>query len=545
MSSVLLAIVLLIIVFVIYNNFIINDFDNEVFTIRLNTLREYLRGVGGNNTVPPTLGYVSHVDNNHYRLTFFDTINLKTVKEDTYNEEERVFDFGNQSLVEVNNNPQAASVSFVAEDERMFIAHTDDGAVLMDCQDGVFDGVQCLTTPVCDRPDINLPLTEDRLNQLVFNRLASRARPQLDNNSTYHPTIYVHCDKEQTPQLEECLNGEVFQGTRCVYDPVVTTNGGGLVSFKYKTNIIKKTKFKVNVHKPHLMFPVNYSYPFDAAPCLDHEPGYTFTSNRLATTQFFECLDNNNLFLHTCNNVLFQSGRHYCDEERDCAQFEDGTGVLINTIHNDNITFDTGKSVCEKYRIKEVVECDTGDFIADKKFSHPLNVTFDLRLPRQVFYEDTCTEYGYDRVVITNDSFTVKVDNFPELSTHMVGRVSKIINEQDYLKENSVSEFVTYSRDVNEICMDPKLFTSLDCNKETGIVVDLFENTKYNVCKDGVLIEAGVVLNDDEYVEKNEVKKLIGYKGQCRYKDNDRYFDNINRVVDGYTCFFTIPSVLN
>nr|AIU36884.1 ORF101 vp91 capsid [Cydia pomonella granulovirus] len=660
-STILLVVILVCAVLLFYNQLIVDDFDNESFTSRLNVLKEYLRTVGDHNSIPPVLAYVSHiVGTNEYIVTYFSTNNMHTVGRQMHNETVETFNFATQSFDRVTgggSSREVASVSYVSHDTEKFVAHTDDGDVVVECGDGVFDGGQCVPMSVCDRPNVDLPLTEDRLNLLLFNQHAARRRPLTDNHIT-HPTAYIHCDANQTPHITECLNGEVFEGTRCVYDPPLTTNGHGLVTsvdvvkvvegnsggivtnnkYKkskhynniktyttsslhtpmsgptnyeagYKTANHKVTDIKIVEHnesdfirrisdeksfskilptkvglvaitvnktrvtnkkfaynlvnsapyhpptnvidnlptnkkEPLFMMPVNYAYPFDATPCLEHGTGHTFTSNKVASNQYFECLDtNNNLFLHSCtNNLTFNDGVHQCDSEFDCAQFENGTGTIVNSIINDNISFDTGASVCEGGRITRVTECDTGDFIADKVFKHPLTVSFNVQLPKQIFNSETnsCEEYSVDRVRIINDSFEVVVEERADLGSHMVGRVSKIVDAKKFMDGEAVSDFVTYSRDVGEVGLRWKTFTAVDCYGEERISVDPFDNSRYNVCEGGEFVDQ-VVLKEDEFVKGGEVVRVAGYRGECRYGDHEPYFDLAQRNVGDYSCLFTVP----
>ncbi|AAQ21687.1 vp91 capsid [Cryptophlebia leucotreta granulovirus] len=614
-STMLIVVILLCLVFLFYNKFIVDDFDNESFAARLNVLKEYLRSA---DTVPNILAYVSHVDETNYLVTYFDTKNMQTIGREIYDETKEIFNFATQSfsLVLNNNNRNISSIQYVSNDKSKFIAHTDDGEVVMDCEPGVFDGTKCASLPLCDQPNINLPLTEDRLNLLLFNQSSAQTK-HITDNTISHPTAYVHCDSDAKPHINECLNGERFEYTKCVYDPPLLTNGQGVVidgdinrintntintntaNIQYKNKYTKYTlkqfgepelipknlkennfanklgpvilmnKTKIANKKfayQHvdtsiltptniidnlpptksesiLMVPVNYVYPFDASPCLQNDVGYKFVTNRIASNQFFECLNNNNLFLHSCiNNLTFNNGEYECDKEFDCEQFDDGSGIIFNNITNDNISFNTGISVCEGGKIINVTECDTGDFVADKKFSHPLSVNFEVQLPRQIFNTETnnCEAYSVRNVNVLNDTFLVSVKDHDYLSNSMVGRVSKIRDENDFVNSDMVSDFVTYSRDVGEIGLNSKTFTAEDC--KNNVTVDFLDNSRYNVCNDGDFVEQ-VILTNEEYIDFNgQLNKLNGYKGECRYKNDTPYFDLYKRFVNNYTCLFTVPS---
>ncbi|AEB00374.1 capsid vp91 [Clostera anachoreta granulovirus] len=623
-TSVLFMIFLVTMVLLFYNRFIVDDFNNVSFTTRLNVLKNYMRMVGDDMRVPHSLGYVSKVNGDTYTVTYFDTETMNDVDTQHHDRTVEEFNFVRQSYTPVNvGQLNSSSVSFVAYDPQKFVAHADDGDVIMHCEHGVFDGTQCVPMPVCERADINIPLTETVLNRLLFDRHSAQTKPQ-SNATKHHPTVYVHCDSDRFPHIEECPNGDTFNGHRCVSNPPIGTNGAGVVTsvkldkvggnpyvvysskmFGRRRRVTSKNKGITHVvqtdelqsmitdtaHDTRLsmiktvacsrkilysknkavnemlvlqplnlidnhnelqikrstpMVPVNCTYPFDASPCLDNKLGHTFTYETLAPNQFLECLDNNNLLLHTCGSVSFKDGVHVCDVDSDCVDLKNGSGVVVNTIHGDNISFDTGRLTCLNHNIVNVLECDTTDFVSDKMFVHPFDVTFNITLPTQVYdaYTQTCVDYNVDNVSINNDAFKVTVKDMPELSGSMVGRVSKIISQKALLDENMVSRFVTYSRDVGEVVLDPKTCTVTECGESnSGIIVDVLENGRYNLCRDGVLLNE-VILKEDEYVDKGEIKRIEGYSGQCRYKDGDDYFDVPIRIIDGYKCEFTVPHSL-
>lgn len=663
------------------------DFDNNSFTARLNILKEYLKYNPDRMNVPFVIGYISHVDDlNRFAVTYFNTDTLKIVGRDIHNETREEFNFITQSFNTIaNNNPNLPSISFSPENNRKFIAHADDGTVAINCSSGVFDGQQCLEEKLCDRPNTKLSLTENRLNRLMFNNTARR-KPDIDLSTNYHPTVYINCDNESVPHLEECLNGETFVNDKCVYNPVITSNGAGLVNYfnnskylkhtvlyrkifinkndaiqrkfnslklgnkdelkssfnntqmtreickineptqtfhKYdatqekfhlfnsenedeyrlnydisfhKANIFRfdksvnfkkfacdansnkvnygneseysKTigfckKFVYEITKPKsvkpvvlvdnhekfgtnsqvLMIPINNSYyPYDISPCLKNGPGYTFVSNQIAPTQYFECLTNNNIYLHSCYNVLHRDDNFSCDADYECDSMENGNGIIINSITNDFITFNTGRSECVNNKLVNVVECDTSNFIVDKNFNHPLTINLEVGLPKQTYDEDLgqCVNYDVANVTIINDNFKIYVKEYPDLSYSMVGRVSKIKTEEQFLNEE-LSSFVTYSRDLDEMFLDPHNFNAVDCIVDDGICCDTLNNSYYNICQNGNLIDQ-VVLNEDEFVDKHMVIKLNNYKGECRYNDNEHnYFDKMYRKVGDYECLFSAP----
>lgn len=728
-STLVVAIVLVIVVFLFYDRFIIKDFDADAFTVRSNILKEYLRRVGASNVVPEELGYVSQVDNHAYHVTHFNTSTLAVLRTDVYDDRLQTFNFQTQDFTlvpeegeeesrliftEVTRDKIAPSnISFYPLDEHKFVAHADDGDVVMSCNDGVFDGTQCATAPVCSAPNTILPLTEDSLNRLVFNKLSARHK-QLTHNPQHHSTLYVRCDENAEPHIEECDSGELFQDGECVFrSDYITANDYGLViaaniaelsaknvevvrgrdakvrdvtekvgvatedvpvydsnniktyglktnfdlrhsaqvvevpfdspeakvgvqitraktqtmiettnpevqsikarvqttrakaqtmrvatddadiieaslkefgngevgimgknakSFSMNVNIgSKKTKVykkdavrllgdedlevKLVHNEPKLqnepkrehtmVVPVNDNLLHDYTPCLERGTGHTFVDASVSNNQYVECLANANLFVHTCRSRQFDGESYRCDVEDVCADFEDGTGEFINSMSNENITFDTGRTVCRDYQVVQVLECDTTNFVDAKKFDHPLHVALELNLPREVFHETECAPYNFDLVKIDNDNFRVRVDNTLGLdfSSMMIGRVSKVRDEDSLNRCEKVSDLVTYSRNLGELALDPKNCMGVECVGTNSVTVDVFDNTRYNLCDEHGALTEEVMLDDDEYVDfrSKKVVKREGYAGECRMDEGVDYFDEPFRMVGEISCFFTMP----
>nr|ALN42023.1 vp91 [Cnaphalocrocis medinalis granulovirus] len=598
-TSLLVVIVLIFAVILFYYKFIIDDFNNDSYSVRLNVLKEYLRTIGDDNTVPAQLGYVSDInDTNHtYTVTYFDTTTLKLVSTHEYDESNHVFNFETQSVNRVwNNNPQAASVSRVSNDEHVFLAHADDGDLLMSCKNGKFVGDQCVPAPVCDQPNVKLPLTEHRLNMLVFNRLAAQSLSSSSSssiNEPHHPTAYVQCDHNSEPSIVECLNGESFVNTQCVYQPSVVTNGGGVVMMPAKelllntksvsspslllphNKILAKNKKFVYYSIPNdnnnnktrtsvvtspiinlsentinisenieTIMPVNYEYAFDATPCIDKEVGHTFRTTNMGVNQYLECISNNNLFLHSCKeNIKFddETQQYRCDHNNDCDQFEDGTGVILNSIHNDNVMFHSGKTKCVNYRVVDVTECDTSNFVTKDFIYHPLmKITPHVGLPRQIYDADSdqCVDYDLDKLTINNNNFAIEFDTHSELITSVVGQITKIPSS---LEPINVADCVVYARDLHETCVNPHNGAPIDC---IGVVThDILNNETYNLCDESGAFVEQVRLKPNEFVRKGELVQLSGYTGECRYMPGTNYLKLAERTVSNYRCLFTIPLV--
>lgn len=601
-------------------------------------LKQYLKTVNTSNRIPPALGYVSHVDNHAYYVSYFDTASLAYLGTEMYDDRLQTFNFVTQDFTVVPETPPftvltqltknktiPSNISFYPDDEHKFVAHTDDGVTILKCADDeYFDGNQCVYTPVCSKPDTMLPLTEDALNKLVFNKLSARHKT-LTHKLKHHPTLFVRCDENLVPRIEECGDGEIFEKDSCVFRPNITSNGQGLVTsakiselraknvktyiseencrthsygfddvpsrrssltttipktlsmhdaelaskkcFKTSGEVVlgirpelsksyatqTKFAFKHNpsklvdvVIKPiQMIVPVNDNLLHDCSPCSEYGAGHTFIDTSVSNNQFIECLSNNNLFVHTCQNRYYDGSKYMCDVEDVCVEFENGTGNIINSMSNENITFDTGKTVCRDYKVVEVVECDTQNFVSQKKFKHPFNVVLELNLPKQVYGEEGCVSYNFNLIQINNDNYKVRAKNKLDIdfSSFMVGRVSKIKNEEQLQSCDRVSDLVTYSKNLGELALDSKNCMGVECVGDKVVTVDVFDNTQYNLCELGAVVQERIKLNMDEYVDfrNNAVVKHEEYKGECRMEEGDHYFDNVFRIVRDIPCFYTMP----
>nr|AJA91725.1 VP91 [Adoxophyes orana granulovirus] len=586
LSNALLIVVLLVIVILFYSRVVVDDFDTNSYVARLNILKEYLHN-NKSTTIPSTIGYVSHVNGQQYYVTYFDTKLLKETVITVHDSNKHVFNFNSQTFDIVLYYDKSPSVSKVADSDNEFIAHVDDGNLIMKCNNGTFNGERCVEESVCnERSDINLPLTEDRLNKLIFNKVSARKKPLKFNTQT-HPTAYVHCDQASVPAIVECPNGQSFKDTVCVDNPTLINNYGII----YKTNLSKQqravqkyykmvpigdinntknlflkhnsakkklltydnnnidiTQSFANVNKPSsiLMLPVNSVHIFDAYPCAANDKGHTFKTDNLGMNQYLECLDGNNLFLHTCENLTQASdGRYSCDVDIDCLKHEDGTGETIHSLSTNNITFPSGITFCNNYKVHRVIECDTGDFVADKNFNHPINMKLNVALPKQTYdsSNDKCVDYSVQNVDIQKDYFKIDFDEYPLLSYGAVGRISKIISKNVFNKSESINDFVTYAKSLGEIAVDPETFHPVDCLNK--ITFDILDNTRYNVCDDNNTFIEQKVLQYDQYIDPNDnsVRNLKDYNSQCIYNNEMDPFSVIYRDVDGYRCKFTLPLI--
>lgn len=529
----------------------------DTYNSYLDILKTYMTAVT-DGRIPTNLAYVSAVQGHNFTVTYFSTSTFRKLYQINSSEKEYSFDFASQEFRRITL-PIGGGVT--ASGGGAFVAHMDDGDLEMECDAGTtFNGEVCARQSLCLGRNINIPLTENALNTILFDKMNARRKPTT-NNLQQHATVYVHCDDDLVPHIRECGNGETFVGNQCQYDPVITTNGRGLTTdinydkIKGKKSIMYygahaayklHTKFGVATTKQYTTTPppptqhttspnvVNSNHTFNhQSACATAAVGHTFITDELSEHQYMECIGANNVFLHTCVNRYYNNGAYYCDIEEMCKQFERGTGIVVNGVSTDNISFDSGASVCENYQITRVEECDIDDFVVAKRFDRP--ITARLQLPTQIYHQNKCVDYNVDAVNILKDGFEIIVDD--RVSTSMVGRVSKIPDKQSFLNARSIGDFVTYSRDLGEIGIDDNLM-GLDCFG--AVSSDIFDNTRYNECQNDQLVRT-VPLNNNQYVEDGVVKTMINYTGQCRMEDGASYFDQAHRVVGDFQCYYTIP----
>ncbi|AAS82646.1 ORF91 [Agrotis segetum granulovirus] len=642
LSTLVVAIFLVIIVILFYNVFIEKDFNQSAFNAKVNALTEFLKN--NHEPLPRKLMFISHVFSPYYYITEFDVESFKTLSVKAHDERVEHFSFLDQIFREPNNDDsdslserggapiytkfqnriKESSISFHPESVTKFIAHADDGDSIVECHNGEFNGAECIPYPICKQSNVDIPLTEDTLNRLVFNKLLARQR-NITNVMKTHPSLYVRCDANLTPHMQECDIGETFLDNRCVTEPFLFTDEGVVLNAKlnkFKVPNIKivsaklhkryhndiqeerkesavriveldaddppknfvKTSFespvgitskntnnyslRVNLgfqktvgfnkdsldrsiieglknKNSNLVFPINDNSLHDNTPCTEYGTGHTYIDLTIGTDQFIECLDNHNIFIHSCLTRGFMDGKYFCDKEEICTDFEFGAGEIINSLSNDHISFDTGKTVCSNYQITQIVECDTENVVPSKQFDHPFNVSLELNLPKEVYNGELCVPFDVDLVHIKNDNFKVNVENKLNInfSKSMIGRVSKITT-LEMLSAAKLSALVTYSRNLGEICLDPYTCAGLECDGEGAVVVDIFDNTQYNVCdENGEAVQHKVQMKENEYMDfvKGKIVENSNYHGECRLQEGDDYFEKMFREVQDVSCFYTMP----
>ncbi|QBQ01642.1 vp91 [Hyphantria cunea granulovirus] len=302
---------------------------------------------------------------------------------------------------------------------------------------------------------------------------------------------------------------------------------------KFATVIVKK----YDIEEPtNLVYPINANTLHDAARCKFE--GQTYIDALTTEYQYIECLGGDKLFLHTCTaRHQKEDASFYCSMEDVCTQLENGSGRLVTSKSTDHIVFDTGYTDCVNYKISTIVTCDTNNFV------NVPGATLDLTLPRTVFDGNSCVDYSSEHVKIYNDNFKVQIANDMgvDFSTALVGRVSKIINASSI---NNLHNVVTYSRDLGEIGVNPNNSMGLECSEDSPFLVDIFNNTRYNVCDDTKNLIATKFMEEHEYYDF-KLQQIISdrpfYKGQCRLDDGENYLEFQLRQVNDTMCFYTIP----
>ncbi|ACH69472.1 P91 [Pseudalatia unipuncta granulovirus] len=744
-STMLLVVIMVAFLIYFYHNFIIDDFDQTIFDARLTILREYLNNSRDGTPYPTELGYVSDVNEHQFVVTYFSTANLTELRRSTHDDREETFSFIDQAFSTITASPSnivpllldtstqsntlASSISHHPTDNTKYVAHLDDGDAEISCRTGFFDGYQCVAFPVCSQPDTTLPMTESRLNRLVYNNSTSKAYSTIDDDQgPAHSSLYVRCDEHMEAHVEQCENGEIFDGTKCVFDPTIETDhglvttvkrgvfgihnlphseqkevkissygdhlpvideneqptmsqtgaetivttdlaqnyvrhygnfgnfttknevfdlnpinnevntpvptafDGPIVTFKgirkainfnvdpkeldlktlgdgidIKENAINFRSNRVTVHaktkrdthyntaniealkqqleindsrnyklqqakltiknldytsgsvvdiidvnndnkislQPHLVTPVNDNSTHSCQPCNIHGAGHTFIDDTLSENQYLECLDDTNLFLHTCDKRLQKGGRYYCEREDVCAVFEKGNGEIVHGERNDNVSFDTGRTVCRDYNVFEVVECDTGNFVPNLRFNHPLAVQLHVNLPNEVYSNDhdECVPFDTKLVDINRDTFRITLRNPYDInfSSMAVGRVSKMDGLVTGGDSNDLHTILTYARDLDELAINPINGVSVECT-DAAITVDLFSGSLYTLCDNNLVVEAGEMAMDQYYdVEEKVLAKSAKYNGQCRLADNVPYVNLVYRTIDNIDCFYSSP----
>ncbi|ABQ52035.1 vp91 capsid [Spodoptera litura granulovirus] len=538
-STLLLGAVLVIFLVLFYNFYIIRDFNVNDFDKRIKVFAEYVKNTGERNEIPPYIGYVSDVNEHVYKVTYFNTNDLSVKEHSFHDDREQRFDFAEQKLEDVVLPRNDNSVS--TNTYNSFNAHVDDGTVVIPCSEAtIFHGKDCKPSDVCTHANTQVPMTEERLNRLVFNKTSARLRTAGVSTSLTHPSLYVRCDADRNPHVEECTNGQIFSNGQCrSYDTMIETNGRYVT--KVRKGQVKINSYDVKEEKQDidLIIPVNDNLSLDVNPCKKYGAGHTYVDNTLSDNQFIECLDDSNIFVHTCMQRYVENGVYSCDKEDVCADFENGTGDMINSVSNEHITYDTGKTSCVKYKIFEVVECDTGNFVATFQLSHPLKL--DLTLPKEIYDADIddCVPYNSSRVTINRDPFKVQVENPYHIDfTHMLfGRVSGIITADSL---SDIQNFITYARDLDEIAVNPLNGNSVECADD--LTVDLFEGSAFNLCNNGEVIESGAMYDNQYY---NVIEKRLDthelYNKECRIESGQNYLNLSYRTVGDILCYYSSP----
>nr|ANS70977.1 viral protein 91 kDa/p95 [Lymantria dispar multiple nucleopolyhedrovirus] len=529
--SLLLAAIFVVVIFSIFYLIVYSEFDEGEFERRLRVTLEYMRRTNADFPLPPTLAYVSHINENAFEVTAFDTSTMALLARSQHDDTVETFNFLAQAFEPVMHAPDAPRVLPHPDDRSKFLIRGDDGWMHVDCpNEERFDetAFKCVPLSVCeDKTPGNYGLTESLINRLILNhRVAINVSPD-DQERRVHPTMYLRCVTGGSHVVLECPERQTFdpQSGQCV-----TRNECENRPDDYVLNVfpahLNADEYLVCLGGQSAVRSCGEGRIFDRRllqcvsgdPCQVHGVGHTYITDDIGPAQYFECLNSTESQLITCINRVFVDQRYSCSGDSRCAGFPDGSGATVFSANDDTFSFDTGAIVCDEFEVVRHVECDTRNLLADKLFNDN-RFAVSASLPRQVYDSASgeCVPFSMDAVVVNNSHYGIEsVVNDPgaRFETAFVGVTSRI--ETLIGSSELVAGTVEYARDKNAIGLN---FFDVDQIVECGaedFLFDPFEGRRLNVCRDQEPIDR-IVFKTDEYYSPNAraIRSDADYEQDC------------------------------
>ncbi|AUV65356.1 VP91 [Alphabaculovirus myunipunctae] len=537
MSTVLLLLVaiVLIIIFSILYLIIQSEFDENQFENKLRVVTEYSKRTNAEHPLPPILRYVSEVDSHSYIVRTINTANLAVLDEEVHDDRIETFNFLTQTFQATYENAEQDADTRVradATDPSKYAIRGDDGWMEVDCPfDEHFNESTMRCEPIAPcygKTPGNYGLTERMIDALVLHHRVPRPGTGTggddddDSPSPVHPTMYLRCLHGGSHVVDECPSNHLYDDvtSQCVLRNDCQDRPDDFLlpifpeSLTINEYMVCKNGEPTVVSCPFgKIFDRRLLMCVDAEPCSVHGEGYTYITDDIGPTQFYQCLSPDSKQLVTCINRVFVNDRYECAGDVECVVFENGTGTQLRTYDDDVWTYNTGALVCDNYRIVENTECDNENLLDGKRFNNLFYVS--VYVPREMYdaHAKRCVPFDRSRVTtksdiyqITNDANDVGV----EFETTIVGETE---HAMQLLTADRLDHKVLYARDIGAMGINFVDGTTLDCFGDH--LYNPFSGTQLNRCVDEQLEEkividenlyfvpsrAAVVDTDDDYVQ--------------------------------------------
>nr|AMO27587.1 VP91/P95 [Lymantria dispar multiple nucleopolyhedrovirus] len=540
--SLLLAAIILVVIFLILYLIIYNDFDENEFDRRVKVTLEYMKRTNAEHPLPPVLAYVSHVDENIFALTQFDTNTMSALASSLHDDTVETFNFLKQSLEPVEHAHDAPRVRAHPGDRTKFSIRGDDGWLDVECPHGErFDeaAAKCAPVPVCEnKPVGNYPLTARLIDRLVLNRRVAVVADE-DDDAAAHPTMYLRCVAGGSHAVLECPENHTFDASsgRCVESAECENRPDGFLLNRFPSHLnadeyleCENGQTAVRRCAAGHIFDRRLLECVAGDPCRTHGAGHTYITADIGPAQYFLCVNASDAELVTCINRVFDGGQYRCAGDSRCAQFPDGTGVTVFESNDQTLKYDTGALACDEYEVVRHIECDARDQLLDRLFHDKFAV--GVSLPRQVYdsARGECADFSLASPHVSVENERYAIQNAPNdvgvsFEVAFVGRTERVESLANSLEFPAAS--VAYARDANALGISFYDGAPVDC-AAGPLLFDPFEGRHLNECDeraDGEPFEliARVALKPNEYFSPKE----------GRVRSNADYEHDCARILDG------------
>ena len=485
-------------------------------------LTEYAKRTAAEHPMPSYIQYVAEVDAHTYVVRTINTEDLSLIAQTVHDDRVQTFNFLEQQF----ETTDVADVRVRANenDPNKYDLRGDDGWMTIDCPYGErFDEptMRCVPISPCYGKSAGMyGLTESMIDSLVLNHRVPRVG--VEENTDIHPTMYLRCFEGGSHAIQECPNNYLFTGQQCVLRNDCENRPDGYVLNVFPENlnidqylICENQQSKVQSCPFGEIFDRRLMECVKADPCSIHGAGYTYITDDIGPTQFYECTSNTEAELITCINRVFEDGQYKCSGDSRCLQFENGTGSRVFSYTDKVWSYDTSAIVCDNFNVISDIVCDDTNLVEDAIFNDKFRLT--ARVPKELYDVTTqsCSPFTYSLIRNVHIAYTISnLDNDLHLdfSTAFYGFNMEI--ERVLSTGRLDGPMVGYARSTNDIGINVAENQVIDCNGDH--LYDPFEGTRLNLCKDNKLQER-IVFTPDQYFVPSKVKvnSDVDYQQLC------------------------------
>ncbi|ABC74961.1 viral capsid associated protein 91 [Neodiprion abietis nucleopolyhedrovirus] len=493
-----------------------------------------------------TVSFISRVRWPVYEIVTFETETYTMTNNMWYSGLEKRFNFYNQTFEDVDDNAERVTTV----DSTSFSLHVDDGWVNVDCPANmIFDGYQCVRQNICENQTAGtiLPVNE-ALIDVAFYQKYNRSTT---TDTIYHPTLYIVCNGDDTYEIKECDNNQLFDSEmlQCVDKDacadvadyfVLSDRPDTLADDEYLMCLNNETT--VQTCEENMIFDTTTLSCVEVDLCQANGVGYTYITDDLAANQYYRCTSVFDKEIVSCPIRVETDGQYSCAGDTQCMSLENGSGSIVTMTENTHFKYASEAVICTEYEITDSIVCDSEEVeLSVEPF------TLDLKIPTTILdrTNNVCKTFDINDVeIITDYAGIVNSENDynVDFTTAVRVNVQNLLSENLPVSTSMLFSSLDYAKNYGFIGFSPLTGNEIDCYGD--ILFDIFAGDKYNICSDNEISSSNAI-DDNEFF--STYTKNVGtttLTSPCRVKsdivlEDDIYIQESDNV--SVSCLYAMP----